>query len=196
MGTSGNKYHRTITGQSEETAVIDIYDILNAFPRDCPAQQHALKKLLCPGLRGKGSEVADLEECRDALDKAIRFAKRRAGGQAAASAPTTDTAAVRAKTGHQQINDGEATYMGGRFVAERYTNEEGVVLGYRVVWSVKHPSGTRFIAGHYLYNPKENLMGGCERAAEEHAKRLNDDMPGLPIEMMHFIDSLPEHLKK
>ena len=70
--SSGNKYHRIIRGLAPNTEVtVDVYAVLVAFDVRCPARQHAIKKLLCAGLRGKGGAVQDLTEARDALDRAI-----------------------------------------------------------------------------------------------------------------------------
>lgn len=74
--TSGNKYHRTIHGLSGGEATVDVYSVLLAFVVTCPGRQHAIKKLLCAGIRGKGDEAQDLREARDALDRAIQEAER------------------------------------------------------------------------------------------------------------------------
>lgn len=83
-GTSGNKYHRTIYGLKDAIAdegavVVDVYSVLTAFAVTSPGLQHAAKKILCAGIRGKGDRVQDLTEARDALDRAIEDAKREAG---------------------------------------------------------------------------------------------------------------------
>lgn len=68
---SGSKYLRnvpcSINGQ------IDVYAVLDAFAVDCPARQHAIKKLLCAGIRGKNSELDDLREAEDAVKRAIQM---------------------------------------------------------------------------------------------------------------------------
>ena len=50
----------------------DVYDLLKAFGVTCPALQHAVKKLLCAGLRGAKSAEQDIEEailsCRRAIE--------------------------------------------------------------------------------------------------------------------------------
>jgi hypothetical protein len=74
QSTSGNKYHRQIRllkAYSPDTPTIDVYSVLTAFAVVSPGLQHAVKKLLCAGLRGKGSALQDLKEARDALDRAI-----------------------------------------------------------------------------------------------------------------------------
>lgn len=62
----GNKYVRTIysvDGNHPLSGIlVDVYCVLEAFGVTCPARQHAIKKLLCAGLRNKGSETQDLEE--------------------------------------------------------------------------------------------------------------------------------------
>ena len=64
---SGNKYHRKLLGLCGEEVTTDVYRVLTAFNVSSPPVQHALKKLLCAGIRGKGSEVQDLSEARDAI---------------------------------------------------------------------------------------------------------------------------------
>lgn len=68
---SGSKYIRKVRGSIDGR--IDIYAILLTFGVTCPARQHAIKKLLCAGLRGKGSASQDLRECRDAVQRAIEI---------------------------------------------------------------------------------------------------------------------------
>ena len=72
-----NKYLREIVGATDksETAMIDVYAVLVAFDVRCPARQHAIKKLLCAGLRGKGSEEQDLREAAESVQRAIQMAK-------------------------------------------------------------------------------------------------------------------------
>ena len=51
----------------------DVYAVLDAFGVTCPARQHAIKKLLCAGLRGKADEAQDLSEAREAIDRAMQM---------------------------------------------------------------------------------------------------------------------------
>lgn len=83
-GTSGNKYHRDIWPlgvyyehpEAVESVKVDVYSVLLAFPTGHPGCDHAVKKILCAGIRGKGSRLQDLTEARDALDRAIQDAER------------------------------------------------------------------------------------------------------------------------
>lgn len=68
---SGSKYLREMKGLSDGRA--DVYAVIVTFDIRCPARQHAIKKILCSGLRGKGSELQDLKEARDAIDRAIQL---------------------------------------------------------------------------------------------------------------------------
>lgn len=71
---SGNKYHRKIAGLAVHgggTATVDVYSVLTAFQVTIPGLQHAVKKLLCAGIRSKATRLQDLQEARDALDRAI-----------------------------------------------------------------------------------------------------------------------------
>lgn len=56
---------------------IDIYCVLEAFNVTCPARQHAIKKLLCAGIRGKGDTLQDLTESLSAIKRAIELEKNR-----------------------------------------------------------------------------------------------------------------------
>lgn len=69
--SSGNKYHRIIVGVDGRECITDVYAVLVAFNVTCPARQHAIKKLLCSGIRGKGSTLQDLRETVDAVERAI-----------------------------------------------------------------------------------------------------------------------------
>lgn len=69
---SGDKYKRKIHGMADAVPVqVDVYSVLEAFEVRCPAVQHAVKKLLCAGIRGKGDTLQDLREAKDAIDRAI-----------------------------------------------------------------------------------------------------------------------------
>ena len=72
---SGSKYLRQIDANADNFS--DVYDVLEAFAVTCPARQHAIKKLLCSGIRGKGDAIKDLTECKDAVDRAIKLEEKR-----------------------------------------------------------------------------------------------------------------------
>jgi len=80
---SGNKYLRLIRPADGVGSPIwvDIYAVIEAFAVTCPGIQHAAKKLLCAGIRGKGDRLQDLRETIDALRRAIEL---QAGREAAA----------------------------------------------------------------------------------------------------------------
>lgn len=68
---SGTKYLRRIILTKDGS--VDVYSVLLAFGVTCPARQHAIKKLLCAGIRGKATERQDLEEARDAVARALQL---------------------------------------------------------------------------------------------------------------------------
>ena len=78
---SGSKYHRKIKSVEDIAGftTADVYSVLEAFEVACPARQHAIKKLLCSGIRGKGDTMQDLTEARDAVDRAIVLEMQRQG---------------------------------------------------------------------------------------------------------------------
>lgn len=65
-----SKYHRLI-GSEKNKVQADVYDVLTAFAVTCPARQHAIKKLLCAGQRGSKSELQDLQEAGQSVERAI-----------------------------------------------------------------------------------------------------------------------------
>lgn len=72
---SGSKYLRKAACMID--GKLDVYAVIDAFDVTCPARQHAIKKLLCSGIRGKGDVIQDLNEARDAVDRAIQMQKSR-----------------------------------------------------------------------------------------------------------------------
>lgn len=70
---SSNKYERDITDRQGNSATVDVYDVLKAFEVTCPATQHALKKLLCSGLRGHKDLQTDLLEAKESITRAIEL---------------------------------------------------------------------------------------------------------------------------
>lgn len=71
----GNKYIRTIYPKwpdSGQTPIqVDIYRVLSAYGVTNPAAAHAIKKLLCAGLRGKADALTDLKEALESVEEAI-----------------------------------------------------------------------------------------------------------------------------
>jgi len=51
----------------------DVYGVLKAFNVTCQALGHAIKKLLCAGIRGKGDKAQDLKESQIAITRAIEM---------------------------------------------------------------------------------------------------------------------------
>lgn len=75
----GKKYIRVICpadGPAASAILVDVYAVLVAFDVTCPARQHAIKKLLCAGIRNKGSELSDLEGALAAVNRAIELQRQ------------------------------------------------------------------------------------------------------------------------
>lgn len=74
------KYNRKIKDVNgpELDGEVDVYSVLEAFDVRCSATAHAIKKLLCAGIRGKGNKVQDLQESKVAIDRAIVIAENNA----------------------------------------------------------------------------------------------------------------------
>lgn len=75
----GNKYLREITSATGQptSMLVDVYCVLVSFNVVCPATQHAIKKLLCTGLRAKGDRLDDLVGAMSALNRAIDMEQQR-----------------------------------------------------------------------------------------------------------------------
>ena len=75
---SGSKYLKTIIDATNgNTCLVDIYAVLEAFQVTCGPTQHAIKKLLMAGQRGKGDKLQDLREAIDSISRAIELEKSR-----------------------------------------------------------------------------------------------------------------------
>ena len=70
---SANKYDREISDRQGNSAIVDVYDVLKAFEVTCPATQHAVKKLLCSGIRGHKDLSTDLIEAKESIVRAIEL---------------------------------------------------------------------------------------------------------------------------
>jgi hypothetical protein len=75
-----SKYTRQITQTLTDedqgfTINVDVYDVLRAFSVTDPAIQHAIKKLLCTGIRGHKDSRQDLGEAIQSIQRALDAVK-------------------------------------------------------------------------------------------------------------------------
>lgn len=79
MNEKPNKYIRQISAVDDFNGFmnVDVYAVIEAFGVKCPAAQHAIKKLLCAGIRGQKSTAQDLEEARESITRAIQLEMQR-----------------------------------------------------------------------------------------------------------------------
>lgn len=68
MAKLESKYSRRIGRE-----IVDVYDVLMAFNVTNPATQHAIKKLLMPGNRGRKDKLTDLKEAYQSIARAIEL---------------------------------------------------------------------------------------------------------------------------
>lgn len=68
--TEDNKYNRDCKG-----ITIDVYDVLKAFNVTCPAMQHAIKKMLCTGIRGHKGFQQDADEAINSIKRSKELHK-------------------------------------------------------------------------------------------------------------------------
>ena len=52
---------------------VDVYRVLSLFKVTEPCIQHAIKKLLCAGDRGDKSDIKDITEARDSLNRHLEM---------------------------------------------------------------------------------------------------------------------------
>jgi hypothetical protein len=89
----GKKYDRQIFSKYEDACItIDVYRVLDAFNVTCPATAHAIKKLLCAGIRGHKDNEQDLDEAAQSIEeaRAMLKQKRRAAKGATQPEPTPE----------------------------------------------------------------------------------------------------------
>jgi hypothetical protein len=87
------KYDRKVWDKYEDRhAVVDVYRVLDAFGVTCPATAHAIKKLLCAGIRGHKDMEQDLNEAAQSIEeaRAMLKQKRRAAKGATQPEPTPE----------------------------------------------------------------------------------------------------------
>lgn len=60
---------------------LDVYRVVDLFEVRRSAVAHAVKKLLCTGVRGGKDELADLREARDSLSRQIEMLEEDTFGQ-------------------------------------------------------------------------------------------------------------------
>jgi hypothetical protein len=67
-----NVYERVIVSKrGTGKCVVDVYRVLDAFKTDSAAIDHAIKKLLCAGLRGNKNRLQDYKEAIRSIDEAV-----------------------------------------------------------------------------------------------------------------------------
>ena len=66
----GGKYYREIIGLDGTKTTVDVYRILDAFKTGCAATDHAVKKMLCAGLRGHKDKLTDYDNAIESLQAA------------------------------------------------------------------------------------------------------------------------------
>ena len=151
----GSKYLRKIFSATERRygvarevlGEVDVYCVLLAFGVTCPARQHAIKKLLCAGLRNKGDERADLVGALAAVNRAVELCPK-------------------------PVVDGPIPTWE---VVPAF--DKGVCIGYRVRWTVPDEQGRYLWVRHYLSGESgDPSLGWCEQAALSNAKAMRDDL--------------------
>lgn len=72
-----SKYNREIIGIDGTVTTVDVYRVIDAFGVSDPATQHAIKKMLCTGLRGHKDYLTDLNDSIESLQKAKELYEQR-----------------------------------------------------------------------------------------------------------------------
>ena len=66
----GDKYIRTIYGFCGTPVKVDVYRVSDAFPTGSAPIDHAVKKMLCAGLRGHKDKLTDIDNAIESLQAA------------------------------------------------------------------------------------------------------------------------------
>ena len=66
----GDKYIRTIYGLCGTPVKVDVYRVSDAFPTGSAPIDHAVKKMLCAGLRGHKDKLTDIDNAIESLQAA------------------------------------------------------------------------------------------------------------------------------
>lgn len=69
--SDGDKYIRTMYGLCGTAVKVDAYRVLDAYPTNDPAVDHAIKKMLCAGQRGHKYKITDYENAIESMQKAL-----------------------------------------------------------------------------------------------------------------------------
>lgn len=73
----GSKYNRLVIGIDGQKAIIDVYRVLDAFKTESAAIDHAVKKLLCAGIRHQKDRKQDLEEAIKSIQAELLLMSQR-----------------------------------------------------------------------------------------------------------------------
>lgn len=73
----GSKYNRLVVGIDGQKAIIDVYRVLDAFKTESAAIDHAVKKLLCAGIRHQKDRKQDLEEAIKSIQAELLLMSQR-----------------------------------------------------------------------------------------------------------------------
>lgn len=70
-------YNRDIIGLDGTKTTVDVYRVLDAFKTESPAIDHAVKKLLCAGIRHQKDRKQDLEEAIKSIQAELLLMSQR-----------------------------------------------------------------------------------------------------------------------
>lgn len=70
-------YHRDIIGMDGTKTTVDVYRVLDAFKTESPALDHAVKKILCPGIRHQKTREQDLREAIKSIEAELLLMSQR-----------------------------------------------------------------------------------------------------------------------
>lgn len=77
LGEGNSKYNRDIVGLDGTKTTVDVYRVLDAFKTESAAIDHAVKKLLCAGIRHQKDRKQDLEEAIKSIQAELLLMSQR-----------------------------------------------------------------------------------------------------------------------
>ncbi len=168
----GKKYLRNIRSALRGNIrhlEVDVYCVIAAFPAYmCPganaARDHALKKILMPGGRGKGTAIDDMKGAIAALHRAIEME------QESLDSTTVPKESLEAKWEAVPCYENES-----KFGYNPATQHPGECYGWKVRWSIPDSKERYLWVRHYLTDnePGSPSLAWCEVAAKNNARDFN-----------------------
>lgn len=176
---NGKKYHRVIKGIIDGDKM-DVYSVLETFGIRDASVQHAIKKLLCSGTRGKAGKIQDLKEAVTAIVRGIQMIENEACESGISTSP--DRTELDKSEDYEQFNKGKMF-------------DEGIVKFRRPKSIIAEALKERVVSG-MPKNPVSTVEEAEEVAKEIGLTKGDVDMEARWAKEVAEVESKIEFLRK